>query len=427
MAPMKRYCLVVLLLELSFFSLSGQDWDLALKLAPKDALLLADNVPVYPITIETPEAVRLYRFTARFPEVLKLSAPGYRDRLLRHPSLSGPLSRLRPRMDLQVKLEPRSSSLGFIGFIQTGSQPKSVLFVEGGRRIATALLDGSGIEVFDSSSFEAVASSSPALNDADRLGFVEMVELPERRELWVSQMTTGKIHIFETGAYRFKQSISAGGRWPKVLITDPSHSKVYVSHWTGRSVAEIDVATRRVLRTFSVDGIPRGMAISPDGEKLYIANFSDGNIEVVDLCTGEGHSIETGPGAMRHLVIDTAGRRLYFSDMYYGSVGSIDTRTERLLWRRRIGSNVNTIALDSQERCLYASVRGKNGPRGYLYAGDEFGSLVRLDARSGRVLDMVWGGNQPTGLDLSPDGSLLAFSDFLDHRLELYQVEENAP
>jgi sugar lactone lactonase YvrE len=39
------------------------------------------------------------------------------------------------------------------------------------------------------------------------------------------------------------------------------------------------------------------------------------------------------------------------------------------------------------------------------------------------VIDKVWGRNQPTGLAVSPDGKLLAFTDFLDANLELYRIE----
>lgn len=57
-----------------------------------------------------------------------------------------------------------------------------------------------------------------------------------------------------------------------------------------------------------------------------------------------------------------------------------------------------------------------------LRAGPEWGSVLAIDAASGRVLDAVVGGNQTTGLDLSGDGRLLAFTDFLDNRLSLFAV-----
>jgi sugar lactone lactonase YvrE len=36
------------------------------------------------------------------------------------------------------------------------------------------------------------------------------------------------------------------------------------------------------------------------------------------------------------------------------------------------------------------------------------------------------GGNQTTGLDVSPDGRTLAFSDFLDNRVTLYAIPSYA-
>ena len=38
------------------------------------------------------------------------------------------------------------------------------------------------------------------------------------------------------------------------------------------------------------------------------------------------------------------------------------------------------------------------------------------------ILHTFTGGNQPTGLALSPDGRHLCFSNFQDENLELYEV-----
>ena len=70
---------------------------------------------------------------------------------------------------------------------------------------------------------------------------------------------------------------------------------------------------------------------------------------------------------------------------------------------------------------LYVSNRGRNGPC-YCAPGPEWGSVLAIDAASGRILDAMVGGNQTTGLEVSPDGRTLAFSDFLDNRVHLYTV-----
>jgi hypothetical protein len=48
--------------------------------------------------------------------------------------------------------------------------------------------------------------------------------------------------------------------------------------------------------------------------------------------------------------------------------------------------------------------------------------VLLLDAFTGKPLDAIVGGNQCTALDVSEDGKLLVFSDFLDDRLRVYSV-----
>jgi sugar lactone lactonase YvrE len=47
---------------------------------------------------------------------------------------------------------------------------------------------------------------------------------------------------------------------------------------------------------------------------------------------------------------------------------------------------------------------------------------VAVDAASLEVVFRQWGGNQPTGLAVSPDGRRLVFTDFLDRRVEAYDI-----
>ena len=50
------------------------------------------------------------------------------------------------------------------------------------------------------------------------------------------------------------------------------------------------------------------------------------------------------------------------------------------------------------------------------------GVVLVIDTATGRHFDTIVGGNQPTGLDVSPDGQFLAHSDFLDNRVTIYEI-----
>ena len=71
---------------------------------------------------------------------------------------------------------------------------------------------------------------------------------------------------------------------------------------------------------------------------------------------------------------------------------------------------------------LFVSCRGANNPTSYNLKGPEWGSILLLDAATGKPLDAIIGGNQCTALALSRDGKLLVFSDFLDARLRSYEI-----
>jgi DNA-binding beta-propeller fold protein YncE len=167
---------------------------------------------------------------------------------------------------------------------------------------------------------------------------------------------------------------------------------------------------------------PRGLYVTPNGDTLYVAGFDGGELQRIDLRDGSAEVLETSDGAMRHLVGDTERGRLYASDM------GADTVFVHRLGRRRVrrlattDEKPNTIDLGADGRVLYVSNRGENNAKSYYLPGPEWGSVLAFDATTGEPLDAIVGGNQTTGLDVSDDGRLLAFSDFLDNTVQVYEI-----
>ena len=71
---------------------------------------------------------------------------------------------------------------------------------------------------------------------------------------------------------------------------------------------------------------------------------------------------------------------------------------------------------------LFVSNRGRGSSKSDLLPGPEWGLVQLFDTGTRKLLDVIVGGNQPTALDLSDDGRLLVFSDFLDDRIRIYSV-----
>lgn len=326
---------------------------------------------------------------------------------------------------VEVKLERNISSLRQLDIIDTGGQPKSVEFSPEGDYFVTALLSGSGFELYSTEKRTLLRKINLPEEWGQKRGFVETAFFKTRNEMWVSQMTTGKIHAFDTETWKLKRSFDSGGIYPKVITLNDAENLAFISNWVSESVSIIDTTNYAVVKTIPVNGIPRGMAVSKNQDFLYVSNFTSGDINKIDIeKMFVVKNIDLGDGALRHIVIDREKNTLYVSDMFYGKVHVVNLADDTPKSSFYAGSNVNTIKLSPDGKKLYISSRGRNGEQGYLYKGPEFGKILVYDTELKKITDWIWGGNQPTGLALSPDGKIMAFTDFLDHRIEIYSIAQ---
>jgi len=348
--------------------------------------------------------------------LLVLAADGYDSRLLE--VLVGGSA-----IEVQEKLERRDSPLKLAGMAETGRRPKSVAYTPDGRHILAPLLSGRGADLFDAATLEKVGCLEPPERYAKVEGFVESAVVMPLREIWISQMYNSLIHAFDLDDFSYKASFPSGGSYPKVIAVSPDGSRAYVSNWVSEDLSVIDTATRKLISRVKLGGTPRGLAASSDGRYLYIARFTGGSILRLKL---SDMSLETfyapDGGAKRHLVLDEDRGRLYATDMVRDSLFAFDLGTGSRIAEARLGPNPNTCALSPDGSVVYACTRGTNNTEDYEKDGPDSGELIAVDAASFEVLARQWGGDQPTGLAVSLDGKRIVFSDFLDKRIEAYDL-----
>ena len=128
---------------------------------------------------------------------------------------------------------------------------------------------------------------------------------------------------------------------------------------------------------------------------------------------------------MRHLVADETQDALFASDMRRGHILKHRLSTGSTSVLAGTDANPNTIDLSPDGRVLAVSCRGRNNRVSYYQPGPEWGSVLLFDTQTGRKLDALVGGNQPTGLDISPDGQWLAYTDLLDNQVTLIQLPDS--
>jgi YVTN family beta-propeller protein len=70
-----------------------------------------------------------------------------------------------------------------------------------------------------------------------------------------------------------------------------------VSNRLAGTISVLDMASRRVVRTWHVGGSPDMLQVSPDGSRLWVSNRYDGTVSVIDTRTGRViHVIRVGAG-----------------------------------------------------------------------------------------------------------------------------------
>lgn len=394
------------------------------------------------------------------PARIVVTAPGYRPRIVHLVDIADPGNELV----VEERLLPAEGPLHLVAELPTGPSPKSVAFLPD-NRLVVPLLWGGGADVFrvrpngrGGVEVDHEGTVGPPEAYRDPAGFVEPLVLPGRNELWLSQMNNDTVHRFRLDRLDYLDSWDARGRWPKVLALVPARTgghRLAVADWLSEVVALLplppipEAAHPRVRRSMpmgtsphqataaespddgvvvAINGQPRGMAlVGGDGRpaELWVCEFSTGDISIVDPI--EGRVVERlalGPGAARHIVPVDGGRRVVYTDMYHGTVSLIDVAARRVLRRRRIGVNVNTVVADPHGGRLFVSERGRNNSESYLLPGPEFGRIHVLDAVTLAPIQVISGRHQPTGLAVSPDGSLLAATDFLDDNVAIYRIAD---
>jgi len=409
---LKKSFIVIIVLFLMPVTVKAQSVAFGLKSAPPDLVVSLNGELQKPVSEAS--GIRHYRIAGS--GTLRFSADAYKT--LEYPSGGLPLKNGR----LDIKLENENGVMRLLGEYSTGDQPKSAYFSPDGGRLFVPLLNQRGVDVFRFNNKSLVFEKRLSVPASAATGFVEAMTDEKRRELWVSNMLENKVHIYNLDTLDYKTSLATGGVLPKVVAQNPDGSLTVVSNWVSKNISVFDSETKILLRRIPVSGTPRGMAFSPDGKLLYTAIFDEPVIEVIDMThnkTSARYRLYEGAGAARHVIYRNG--MLYVSDMYRGTVNILNAATGMLLASKRIGPNINTIVLSPDGKIIAASSRGRNNSEDYTKPGPDFGAVYLLNAKDLSLEERIWGRNQPTGLAFSPDGKYLAFTDFLDANMELYE------
>ncbi len=318
-------------------------------------------------------------------------------------------------------LNAEQPALTKIGTYKCGRQPKQVLFSPDSKYIIMPLLDDTGFDIFSVQEKKIIKRINPP--NSAKVGFAEGLFIPEKSIFLVSQMTTANVYEYSYPGFEYKRTIPTTGNWSKFIAFSSERQLLAVSNWVSNDVSIIDYKSGQCLRKISTGAAPRGLYFLENGKTIISLSFDDGLIEKYDVESGKQLAvIKVAKGAMRHIVLNKACTKAYVSDMFHRLVYEVNLATFKITGQTQVFNNPNTIKL-YKDRWLFVSSRGPNNKEDYTKRSPENGKIQIIDTTTMKVIQAFEGGNQPTGLDVSPDGRYLCFSNFQDENIELYEIK----
>ena len=254
-------------------------------------------------------------------------------------------------------------------------------------------------------------------------GAVEIIFNIDGSQAFVSQMETAQVFEINTETKEILRTLDTKSSWTKVLALSPKEDIIYASNWVDNNVSMIDLKNGQLIRNIPTVTTPRGIYPTKDGTILYVAGFDNGEIQKINLETGTSSVLHKSGGAMRHIAADEEKGIIYFSDMGKGLIFRLDMKTDKVEEFAKTDLNPNTIVLTVDKKILIVSNRGANHPSGQInIPGPEKGTILFFDTSSAKKIATLVGGNQPTALDVSPDGRYFIYSNFLDGNLTMCEI-----
>ncbi len=306
------------------------------------------------------------------------------------------------------------------GTYKCGRQPKQVLFSPDGEYVLLPLLDDRGFDIFSVREKKITKRIEPPR--AAQVGFAEGLFIPEKNVFLISQMTTAKVYEYTYPGFELKREISTEGNWSKFIAWCPEKNMLAVSNWVSNDVSLIDYTSGKVLSRVKTGKAPRGLLFYNNGKNLLSLSYEGGILESFSTETFKRvNSLKITNASFRHVVAAKDNKTAFISDMYYAKVYKFNLDTFKIEESFKTFHKPNTIALYNDD-ILFISCRGPNNPVDYTLRSPQNGKVQIIDTRTMTLIKEIPGGNQPTGLALSPDRKNLCFSNFQDADIELYSV-----
>lgn len=148
-----------------------------------------------------------------------------------------------------------------------------------GSRAYTANLEGGGITFIERGSGR-IATHTTAT------GEIGIAVTPNGREVWLTNMTTSKVTVFDARSAKVLAAFDSGASAPVRVRFTPDGKRAVMTFGDAKKVGVFDVATRKPVRWIELDSGSKVLTISPDGRKAAVSAPHKDAVLILDLVKG---------------------------------------------------------------------------------------------------------------------------------------------
>ncbi len=148
-----------------------------------------------------------------------------------------------------------------------------------GRQIYTANISGNTISVIDRNGAASwLVTSIPVGKGPEGFDVT-----PDGKELWAAGSRDGSVSVIDIATKRVTRTFNVQTKRSNRLRFTPDGRLVLISDLDAGDLLILDRETRRELKRIKLGKEPAGILIRPDGARAYVAVTGDSNIAVIDL------------------------------------------------------------------------------------------------------------------------------------------------
>lgn len=178
--------------------------------------------------------------------------------------------------------------------------------------------------------------------------------LPARDEIHVADGGDGILHVLSGSTLQTLARIHVGDDADNVRI-GADGSRIYVGYGAG-GIAEIDAASRRVVRTYGLKAHPESFRLDDSGERIFVNVPGAGEITVIDRRTGTTESWPQASGRANFpMVVARSSAQVLVVFRSPPLLAALDSQSGRLLSHVEACADADDLFLDEKRNRIYMS------------------------------------------------------------------------